>query len=104
MIKKLHAGCNRSHYRDKGIRTTTIKTVYGDIIYDRHIYQTMDEEGHRAFVYLLDETVKKDKIGRISTNLVEKIASCLTENPYRVMAESFQAQAVRGSAMEAPKS
>lgn len=85
--EELHADRDRSQYRDKGKRTTTIKTVYGDVTYDRHVYQTMDEEGHRAFVYLLDKAVKMDKIGLISTNLAEKIASCVTENPYRVTAD-----------------
>jgi len=47
----------------------------------------MYEEGQRHFVYLLDEAVHIDKIGLISTNLAEKIASCVTENPYRVTAE-----------------
>lgn len=84
--KELHTGRDRSQYRDKGKRTT-IKTVYGDITYDRHVYQTMDEGGHKAFVYLLDEAVKMDKIGLISTNLAEKIAACVTENPYRVIAD-----------------
>lgn len=85
--KELHAGRDRSRYRDKGKRTTTIKTVYGDVTYGRHVYQIMDEEGHRAYVYLLDKAVKMDKIGLISTNLAEKIASCVTENPYRVTAD-----------------
>lgn len=85
--KEIHADRDRSQYRDKGKRTTTIKTVYGDVTYERYVYQTMDEEGHRAFVYLLDEAVNMDKIGLISTNLAEKIASCVTENPYRVTAD-----------------
>lgn len=85
--KEIHADRDRSQYRDKGKRTTTIKTVYGDVTYERHVYQTMDEEGHRAFVYLLDEAVNMDKIGLISTNLAEKTASCVTENPYRVTAD-----------------
>ncbi len=38
-------------------------------------------------MYLLDEAVKMDKIGLLSTNLAEKIASCVTENPYRVTAD-----------------
>ncbi len=45
--KGLHAGRDRSRYRDKGTRTTTIKTVYGDVAYARHVYQTKDEEGHK---------------------------------------------------------
>lgn len=85
--KELHASRERSRYRDKGTRSTTIKTVYGNVTYARHVYQTMDEEGHKAFVYLLDEAVRMDKIGLISTNLAEKIASCVTENPYRVTAD-----------------
>jgi len=85
--RDLHDSRDKKKYRDKGCRTTTIKTVYGDVTYARHVYQTADEEGHRAFVYLLDETVKMDKIGLISTNLAEKIAFCVTENPYRVTAD-----------------
>lgn len=85
--KELHDSRNKKKYRDKGCRTTTIKTVYGDVTYERHVYQTTDEEGHRVFVYLLDEAVKMDKIGLISTNLAEKITSCVTENPYRVTAD-----------------
>lgn len=85
--RELHADRDRSRYRDKGRRTTTIKTVYGDVAYSRHVYQTEDEEGRKMFVYLLDEAVHMDKIGLISTNLAEKIASCVTENPYRVAAD-----------------
>ena len=85
--RELHASRNTKEYRDKGCRTTTIKTVYGDVTYDRHVYQTTDEEGCKKYVYLLDEAVKMDKIGLISTNLAEKIASCVTENPYRVTAD-----------------
>ena len=85
--KELHADRDRRRYRDKGPRSTTIKTIYGDVTYDRHVYQAMDEEGHKTYVYLLDEAVHMDKIGLISTNLAEKIASCVTENPYRVTAD-----------------
>lgn len=87
--RELHAGRDRKVYRDKGTRTTTIKTVYGDVTYNRHVYQTKDEEGHTAHIYLLDKAVKMDKIGLISTNLAEKIASCVTENSYRVTADTI---------------
>ena len=85
--KELHADRDRRRYRDKGTRSTTIKTIYGDVTYGRHVYQAMDEEGHKAYVYLLDEAVHMDKIGLISTNLAEKIASGATENPYRATAD-----------------
>lgn len=85
--KDLHAERDRKRYRDKGTRSTTIRTVYGDVTYVRHVYQTMDEEGHKLFVYLLDEAVHMDKSGLLFTNLAEKIAPFVTENPYRVTAD-----------------
>ena len=76
-------------YRDKGYRQTTIKTIYGDVTYQRHVYQTKVEEGQTAYIYLLDESVGMEKIGLISSNMVEKIVNCVTENSYRVTAETI---------------
>lgn len=78
---------DKSLYRDKGKRSTTIKTVYGEVIYARRVYHTKLEDGRKAFVYLLDEAMQIDKIGLFSTNLVEKIAMTVTESPYRVTAD-----------------
>lgn len=80
---------DKKQYRDKGKRTTTIKTVYGEVTYARRVYQTELEDGRKAFVYLLDEAMHMDKIGLISTNLAEKIAMTVTESPYRVTAEAI---------------
>lgn len=74
-------------YRNKGGRSTTIKTVYGEVCYTRNVYETKTEEGKKAFIYLLDQSLAMDKIGLISTNLAEKIAEIVTESPYRVSAE-----------------
>ena len=49
----LHTTRNKSELRDKGCRRSTIKTVYGEVSYDRHVYQTCDEYGIRHYVYLL---------------------------------------------------
>jgi hypothetical protein len=78
---------DKKQYRCKGSRTTTIKTVYGEVAYARNVYQTNLEDGTKAYVYLLDQAMKMDKIGLISTNLAEKIAMTVTESPYRVSAE-----------------
>lgn len=78
---------DKSQYRDKGKRTTTIKTVYGEVTYARRVYQTKLDDGRTAHIYLLDEAMHMDKIGLISTNLAEKIAMTVTESPYRVTAE-----------------
>ena len=78
---------DRNVYRDKGKRKTTIKTVYGEVEYCRRVYQTKTEDGRTAYVYLLDEEIGMDKIGLISTNLGEKIAATVVENPFRVTAD-----------------
>lgn len=88
---ELAQGRNKKLYRDKGRRDTTIKTVYGEVTFSRRVYQTVNEEGQKAYVYLLDEAMQMDKIGLISTNLAEKIALTITESPYRVTADIINA-------------
>lgn len=84
---ELAEGRDKRTYRDKGTRTTTIKTVYGEVTYARKVYQTKLEDGGNAYIYLLDEAMQMDKIGLISTNLAEKLAMTVTESPYRVTAD-----------------
>ena len=84
---ELAASRDTRQYRDKGGRKTSIRTVYGDVVYWRRVYRTSLEDGEKAYVYLLDEAMQMDKIGLISTNLAEKIAMTVTESPYRVTAD-----------------
>ena len=84
---ELASARDRTKYRDKGKRSTTIKTVYGEVEYQRRVYQTVYEDGRKAYVHLLDKTMQMDKIGLISTNLAEKIAMTVTESPYRVTSD-----------------
>lgn len=94
MLESYDAGLakerDKQRYRNKGKRTTTIKTVYGEVTYARRVYRTRLEDGRTAHVYLLDEAMHMDKIGLISTNLAEKIAMTVTESPYRVTAEMIR--------------
>jgi hypothetical protein len=85
--KELSETRDKKAYRDKGKRKTTIKTVYGEVVYSRRVYQKTLEDGKKAYVHLLDEAMQMDKIGLISTNLAEKLAMTVTESPYRVTAE-----------------
>jgi hypothetical protein len=78
---------NKKELRCKGTRQTTIKTIMGEVEYSRNVYQTLDESGHKAWVYLLDQEMKMDKIGFFSTNLAEKIANIVTDNSYQATAE-----------------
>lgn len=85
--QELAATRNSKQYRDKGKRSTCIKTVYGSVEYQRRVYKTSLEDGKTAYVYLLDKAMQMDKIGLISTNLAEKLAMTVTESPYRVTAD-----------------
>ena len=81
--EELHKSRDKKEYRDKGLRQTTIKTVYGEVEYSRHVYLTKTEKGKNAAVFLLDKELGMDKIGLISTNLAEKIAEAATDVPFR---------------------
>ena len=85
--RELAATRDTGQYRDKGKRSTCIKTVYGTVEYERKVYKTSLEDGKTAYVYLLDQAMQMDKIGLISTNLAEKLAMTVTESPYRTTAD-----------------
>ena len=74
---------DKSRYRHKGIKKTYIQTVMGTVEYSRRIYQETREDGKLQHVFLLDEYLKMERIGHISTNLVEKIAERALEESYR---------------------
>lgn len=77
----------KKNYRDKGKRKTSIKTVYGEVTYERRVYRTRLEDGTISYIHLLDEAIGMDRIGLISTNLAQIIAMSVTENPFRKGAE-----------------
>lgn len=86
---ELAEGRNKKEYRDKGKRSTTVKTVYGEVDYSRRVYKREGEGVKKGYVYLLDEAMKMEKIGLLSANLAEKIAMTAAESPYRVTAETI---------------
>lgn len=77
---------DKSKYRHKGLRQTTVKTVYGEVTYHRAVYEVTEEDGWRHFVYLLDETLELEQIGLISTNMAELLVKGITEQSYRACA------------------
>lgn len=74
---------DRKKYRHKGLRQTSIKTVYGEVTYHRAVYEAIEEDGFRHYVYLLDETLQLDNVGLISTNMAELLVKGITEMSYR---------------------
>ena len=77
---------DKSRYRHKGSRQTTVKTVYGEVTYNRAIYEVIEDDGIKHFVYLLDETLELENIGLISTNMAELLVKGVTEQSYRACA------------------
>lgn len=76
-------------YRNKGFRKTTIKTLLGEVEYTRRMYQKLEEENQKTYVYLLDEYMGLDKIGFISSTLSRLIVNGTTQNHFRNAAESI---------------
>ena len=74
---------DKKTYRHKGYRQTTIKTVYGEVTYQRAVYEVTQEDGSRHFVYLLDEALQLDHVGLISTNMAQLLVKGITELSYR---------------------
>lgn len=74
---------DKKKYRNKGTRQTTIKTIYGEVTYQRVVYEVTEEDGLKRFVYLLDETLELANVGLISTNMAELLVKGITELSYR---------------------
>ena len=81
--RRLMEDRDKKKYRNKGTRQTTVKTVYGEVTYQRMVYEVTEEDGTKCFAYLLDETLELDHVGLISTNMAELLVKGITELSYR---------------------
>ena len=87
--KKLMQERDTSKYRHKGYKDDHIRCVYGDVPYERVVYATNDENGKQEFVFLLDEALRMDTVGKMSLNLVESIISATSKMSFRDAAEEI---------------
>ena len=80
MDKEISYARDKKEYRHKGKRKTTLKTLMGEVSFSRAVYEHINEEGKKTYVYLLDQRLGFDTIGLISTNLAEKVVenACIT--------------------------
>lgn len=78
-----------SVYRHKGKRKTTIKTLMGEVEFDRVIYETKSDTGKKTYIYLLDKTIGLETFGKISTNLALKIAEHTSISSFRNSAKNI---------------
>ncbi|MCQ2602133.1 MAG: ISLre2 family transposase [Treponema sp.] len=87
--RELMKSRDKELFRHKGHRKTCIKTLMGEVEYSRAVYQVMDNECEKKFVYLLDEYVGFENIGFVSANLVERIADNICETSYAETAKNI---------------
>lgn len=80
---------DKEAYRNKGKKKTTVKTVYGEVEYERRVYQVTRGDGLTEFVFLLDEQLEISGVGLISMNMAEQMVSNITEMSYRETAEKI---------------
>ncbi len=77
---------DKKEYRHKGYRTNTIKTVMGEVTYNRAIYKKDNK-----YIYLLDEIVNIETIGKLSSNLAEiMLKTVVNTTSYRKGATEIQ--------------
>lgn len=74
---------DKKQLRNKGHRQTTIKTIFGEVTYQRTVYESVGADGKKHYVYLLDENLEVDSVGLISTNMAELMIHSITEMSYR---------------------
>jgi len=80
---------DKTKYRNKCKKKTSIKTIMGTVEYSRRLYKYVDENGKKQYIYLLDKHLGAKNIGMMSENLVEKIVDNATNVSYRKTAQNI---------------
>lgn len=80
---------DKKKYRHKGYKTDCIKTVMGEVVYRRAVYE-VNNDGNKSYVFLLNQEMGINAVGKISANLTEKIIGVVSENSYRTTARSIE--------------
>lgn len=57
-----------SKYRHKGYKPDHVRCVCKDVPYECVVYETYDKSRKREFVYLLDEALRMDTVGKRYNN------------------------------------
>jgi len=88
--KEIMHSRDKEIYRHVGKKQTTIKTVIGEVEYQRVQYEYISEEGVKSYVYLLDETMGIDSGGLFSELMRELIVESCCASPYREAARTIR--------------
>ncbi len=77
-------------YRDKGYRTTTLKTIMGEVGYRRHVYQLSESNDTAAkTIYLLDKNMGLDTVGFFSDTVCMMAIEAACAVSYRTAAATL---------------
>ena len=81
---QLMAERDTKQYRDKGLRSTSIKTRLGTIEYERHICRD-NQSGH--YVYLLDDVINASDIGLMGSDITAIAKDMIKDSSFRATAK-----------------
>ena len=74
---------DRKRFRSKGKRRTSIKTKLGVIEFSRNVYVDNAAPESGKCVYLLDEELGIEKVGLVSEDVCQAVATAVCESTYR---------------------
>ena len=78
---------DKARYINKGKRKTCLKTLLGDVEFERTVYVDKAVPEGQHCVFLLDEDLGIDTVGLVSPDACEAIANAICETTYRGAAQ-----------------
>ena len=84
MDEQLMVSRDTNRYRNKGLKSTSIKTKLGTIEYSRRMYRDNQTE---ETVYLLDELIEARDIGLIGADITNMVKDIIQDNSFRATAK-----------------
>lgn len=81
---------NTKELRNKGVKHTCIKTIMGNVEFDRRIYEFAMANGKKGYKFFLDEQLQVDTIGHYSSSLVDKIVDNICDLSFRKTANNIE--------------
>ena len=79
---------DKQRFRSKGPRKTCIKTIMGEVEYQRQVYVDQAAAEGTHCVYLLDSALGIEKVGLMSTEVCQLAATSICESTYRATARA----------------
>ena len=84
---------DKSLFQVVGAKEKVIKTIFGTVTFPRRLYRLGQSNGDDGTVYLLDELLNINSIGRLSTCVAQKVHSMRESNlSYRDISNALKAE------------